>query len=62
MRRTAENDLRMSETTEFLQDSGDVPLGRPAQPSELGPAYVFLASDDATYITGQVLHMNGGEP
>jgi NAD(P)-dependent dehydrogenase (short-subunit alcohol dehydrogenase family) len=52
----------MSETTEFLQDSGDVPLGRPAQPSELGPAYVFLASDDATYITGQVLHMNGGEP
>lgn len=39
----------------------DVPLGRPAQPSELGPAYVFLASDDATYITGQVLHVNGGE-
>jgi NAD(P)-dependent dehydrogenase (short-subunit alcohol dehydrogenase family) len=39
----------------------DVPLGRPAQPSELGPAYVFLASDDASYITGQVLHVNGGE-
>ncbi len=39
----------------------DVPLERPAQPSELGPAYVFLASADASYITGQVLHVNGGE-
>jgi NAD(P)-dependent dehydrogenase (short-subunit alcohol dehydrogenase family) len=39
----------------------DVPLQRPGQPSELGPAYVFLASDDASYITGQVLHVNGGE-
>jgi len=39
----------------------DVPLERPGQPSELGPAYVFLASDDASYITGQVIHVNGGE-
>jgi NAD(P)-dependent dehydrogenase (short-subunit alcohol dehydrogenase family) len=39
----------------------DVPLERPGQPSELGPAYVFLASDDASYITGQVMHVNGGE-
>ena len=38
----------------------DVPLGRPGQPSEVGPAYVFLASDDAPYFTGQVLHPNGG--
>lgn len=36
-------------------------MERPGQPSELGPAYVFLASDDASYITGQVLHVNGGE-
>jgi len=36
-------------------------MQRPGQPSELGPAYVFLASDDASYITGQVLHVNGGE-
>lgn len=31
------------------------------QPSELGPAYVFLASEDASFITGQVIHVNGGE-
>ena len=38
-----------------------VPLKRPGQPSEVGPAYVFLASDDGSYITGQVIHVNGGE-
>ena len=38
-----------------------VPLGRAGQPSEVGPAYVFLASKDASYVTGQVLHINGGE-
>lgn len=38
----------------------DTPLGRPGQPSEIGPAYVFLASEDATYMTGQILHINGG--
>lgn len=37
-------------------------LGRPGQPSEVGPAYVFLASEDASYISGQVIHINGGEP
>lgn len=45
-----------------LEDFGkDVPLGRPGQPSEVGPAYVFLASQDSSYMTGQVLHINGGE-
>ncbi|GAB3542020.1 SDR family oxidoreductase [Pontibacter brevis] len=39
----------------------NVPLKRPGQPSEVGPAYVFLASDDGSYITGQVIHINGGE-
>jgi len=39
----------------------DVPLGRPGQPEEVAPCYVFLASDDASYISGQVLHPNGGE-
>ncbi|MFC4870822.1 SDR family oxidoreductase [Negadavirga shengliensis] len=39
----------------------DTPLGRPGQPSEVGPAYVFLASEDASYITGQIIHVNGGE-
>ena len=39
---------------------GDVPLGRPGQPEEVAPSYVFLASDDSSYMTGQVLHPNGG--
>jgi NAD(P)-dependent dehydrogenase (short-subunit alcohol dehydrogenase family) len=38
----------------------DVPLGRPGQPADIAPSYVFLASEDAAYITGQVLHPNGG--
>jgi NAD(P)-dependent dehydrogenase (short-subunit alcohol dehydrogenase family) len=37
------------------------PLKRPGQPSEVAPAYVFLASDDATYITGEIIHINGGD-
>lgn len=39
----------------------NVPLGRAGQPSEVAPCFVFLASDDASYITGQTLHPNGGE-
>jgi NAD(P)-dependent dehydrogenase (short-subunit alcohol dehydrogenase family) len=47
---------------EKVQSFGqDVPLGRPGQPEEVAPSYVFLASDDASYMTGQVLHPNGGE-
>ncbi|MBX3300616.1 MAG: SDR family oxidoreductase [Nitrospira sp.] len=38
----------------------DVPLQRAGQPEEVAPSYVFLASDDASYMTGQVLHPNGG--
>jgi len=38
----------------------DVPLSRPGQPEEIAPSYVFLASDDSSYMTGQVLHPNGG--
>ncbi len=38
----------------------DVPLGRPGQPVEVASSYAFLASDDASYITGQILHPNGG--
>ncbi|MHB1154285.1 MAG: SDR family oxidoreductase [Eubacteriales bacterium] len=45
------------EVTEFGKD---VPMGRAAQPVELAPAYVFLASKDSSYITGQVIHVNGG--
>lgn len=47
---------------EKLESFGkNTPLGRPGQPEEVAPCYVFLASDDASYITGQVLHPNGGE-
>ncbi|WP_142848477.1 SDR family oxidoreductase [Telmatospirillum sp. J64-1] len=37
------------------------PLGRPGEPDEIAPSYVFLASADSSYMTGQVLHPNGGE-
>ena len=39
----------------------DSPMKRPAQPVEIAPAYVFLASEDASFISGQILHINGGE-
>jgi len=49
-------------TFDDLEEFGkQVPMKRPGQPSEVGPAYVFLASEDASYMTGQVLHVNGGE-
>jgi NAD(P)-dependent dehydrogenase (short-subunit alcohol dehydrogenase family) len=38
------------------------PLGRPAQPAEMAPAYVFLASPEASYITGEILNATGGVP
>lgn len=46
---------------EVEQFGKDTPLGRPGQPSEVAPAYVFLASADSTYMTGQTIHINGGE-
>jgi NAD(P)-dependent dehydrogenase (short-subunit alcohol dehydrogenase family) len=39
----------------------DTPMKRAGQPEEVAPSYVFLASDDSSYISGQVLHPNGGE-
>lgn len=49
-------------TFDDISDFGKkVPMGRPGQPSEVGPAYVFLASEDSSYMTGQVMHINGGE-
>lgn len=38
----------------------EVPMARPGQPEEVAPSFVFLASDDASYMSGQVLHPNGG--
>ena len=45
--------------TRFGQDS---PMQRPAQPAELAPSYVFLASNDASYISGEVIGVTGGSP
>jgi len=39
---------------------GDVPLGRPGQPNEVASCMLFLACEDSSYMTGQVLHPNGG--
>ena len=39
----------------------DTPIGRAAQPAELAPAFVFLASEDSRYITGEVIGVTGGE-
>lgn len=47
---------------ETLQSFGtQTPLGRPGQPVDLIGSYVLLASDEAAYITGQFIHVNGGD-
>ncbi|MER7344967.1 SDR family oxidoreductase [Streptomyces aurantiacus] len=49
----------LPDTKEFGKQS---PLGRPAQPAEMAPAYVFLASSRASYITGEIVNATGGTP
>lgn len=49
--------FEQEEVAEFGQDN---PLGRPAQPAELAPAYVFLASDEARFVVGEVIGVTGG--
>lgn len=47
---------------EGVEEHGaDKPMERRGQPSELGPSYVFLAAHDSSYMTGEVLHVNGGD-
>lgn len=49
--------------TEKISEFGkDTPLGRAGHPEEVAPAFVYLASRDSSYMTGQVLHPNGGMP
>lgn len=49
-------------TPEKLATFGSTtPMGRPGQPNEVAPSYLFLACEDASYISGQVLHPNGGQ-
>tara|TARA_R100001086_G_scaffold226626_1_gene145355 strand:+ start:2695 stop:3570 length:876 start_codon:yes stop_codon:yes gene_type:complete len=46
---------------ENMDDFGeDTPVGRPGEPNEVAPAFLFLACDDSSYMSGQVLHPNGG--
>lgn len=45
---------------EVSKFGADTPMKRPGQPEELAPAYVYLGSDDSSYMSGQVLHINGG--
>ena len=48
--------------TEKIKKHGeDTPMERRGQPSELAPAYIYLASKDSTYVTGQAIHVNGGD-
>lgn len=50
-----------SDPAEMTPQLGEALLmGRPGQPNEIAPSYIFLASSDASYMTGQVLHPNGG--
>jgi len=44
------------------QFGADTPLGRAGQPAELAPAYVFLASQESSYITGERIGVTGGKP
>lgn len=52
------NHLKRMEKASFGSDS---PMERAGMPNEVAPSYLFLASEDSTYINGQVLHPNGGE-
>jgi NAD(P)-dependent dehydrogenase (short-subunit alcohol dehydrogenase family) len=44
------------------QFGANTPMQRPGQPNEVAPSYLFLACEDSSYITGSVLHPNGGDP
>jgi NAD(P)-dependent dehydrogenase (short-subunit alcohol dehydrogenase family) len=48
------------EPERVAKHGASAPMQRPGQPNEVAPCYVFLASDDASYISGQVMHPNGG--
>lgn len=45
---------------EVAEFGGDTPMGRPGEPNEVAPCHLFLACEDSSYMTGQVLHPNGG--
>jgi NAD(P)-dependent dehydrogenase (short-subunit alcohol dehydrogenase family) len=45
---------------DIIKFGQDTPMGRAGQPAEVAPCYVFLASQDSSYMSGQILHINGG--
>lgn len=49
------------EENDVSEFGADTPMKRPGQPEEVAPCYLFLASDDSSYMTGQTLHPNGGD-
>lgn len=49
-------------TNKLAEFGSNTPLGRPGQPVEMAPAYVFLASQESSYISGETLNANGGTP
>jgi NAD(P)-dependent dehydrogenase (short-subunit alcohol dehydrogenase family) len=51
-----------ADSPDFEHFGEQTPLGRAGQPAELAPAYVFLASRDASFVTGEVLAVTGGQP
>jgi NAD(P)-dependent dehydrogenase (short-subunit alcohol dehydrogenase family) len=48
------------DAAEVAEFGTDTPMGRPGEPNEVAPCHLFLACDDSSYMTGQVLHPNGG--
>jgi NAD(P)-dependent dehydrogenase (short-subunit alcohol dehydrogenase family) len=48
------------EEDKVAEFGNQVPMKRPGQPSEIGPAYVYLASEESSYMSGQTMHLNGG--
>jgi NAD(P)-dependent dehydrogenase (short-subunit alcohol dehydrogenase family) len=48
------------ENDKVAEFGNQVPMKRPGQPSEIGPAYVYLASEESSYMSGQTMHLNGG--
>jgi NAD(P)-dependent dehydrogenase (short-subunit alcohol dehydrogenase family) len=49
-------------TEKLTQFGGNAPIGRPGQPAEMAPAFVFLASPESSYVIGETLNANGGSP
>ena len=52
--------VRRRDTGEDEAFRRETPMGRPGQPNEVAPAFLFLACEDCSYMSGQVLHPNGG--